>query len=168
MSFWNILAVWVCITQMPHQGAISAHCPAERELGYLPCESQIPKTATLGCSRRWSSGTHFPFFFVILYHTCATADLPKFQSLSLGVLLGSCRPVFIFLAQSSLQPLPPACVPAATTQLSSGSPRTWTGLDRIGCAHGSPFSLGLPLYPSIKVFPQLPSTIKMSRCHLGC
>lgn len=72
MSFCNILAVGVCITQMAHQGAILAQRPAERELGYLHVNHRSPKTATLGCSWRWSSGTHSSssFFFFLFFFFC--------------------------------------------------------------------------------------------------
>lgn len=162
---------------MAHQGAILAQRPAERELGYLHVNHRSPKTATLGCSWRWSSGTHssFPFFFilffsfVILYHTCTTGDLPEIYSHSLGALRGSCRPVFASLGQCGFfQPATPASVHASATELSPGSQRTWAGLDRMGCAQSPPFSRCFPLSFSIKVAPQLPSAIKMSRCHLGC
>lgn len=101
MSFCNILAMCVCITQMSHQGAILAHRPAERESGYLHVNQRSPKLLPWDVPEdgHWGPVSSFSLsFFMMLVQT---DDLSKFQSPSLGVLIGSCRPVFIFLDQSS-------------------------------------------------------------------
>lgn len=108
MSFCNILAVGVCITQMAHQGAILAQRPAERDLGYLHVNLRSPKLLPWDVPEDGHQGptapflssfffSFFPFSFVILYHTHTTDDLPEFHFPSLGALLGSCRPVFLSL-----------------------------------------------------------------------